>query len=102
MISYCTCPCSALLPHVICDCQSVHSINQLTCKTLSPLCPEWQILPKANARVQDGLQEALSCSVRDLVVGLSLARLKPGISHLDILKKSACPWIQAVNPLLWH
>ncbi len=84
-ISCCTCPCSALLPHVIYDCQSVHSINQLTCKTLSPLCPEWQVLPKANARVQDSLQEALSCSVRDLVVGLSLARLKPGISHLDIL-----------------
>ncbi len=80
----------------------IASISWLHCKTISPLCSEGQVLPEANARVQNSLQKTLSCSVRHSVICLSLARLNPGISHLDNLKNSAYPWKQAVEPLFWH
>ena len=80
-----------------------HSLKWYASTCGSPLCLEWQVLPEADARVQDSLQEALSCPVRDPVICLPLARLKPGIPCSESVKHFAHPRKQAeVNPLLWH
>ena len=68
----------------------------------SPLCPERQVLPEADARVQHSLQEALSCPVRDPVICLLLARLKPCIPCSDGFQRFPHPRKHAVNPALWH
>ncbi|KAL3130688.1 hypothetical protein ABBQ38_008078 [Trebouxia sp. C0009 RCD-2024] len=60
------------------------------------------VLPEADARVQHSLQEALSCPLRDPVICLLLARLKPCIPRSDSFQRFAHPRKHAVKSVLWH